>query len=92
MKPQLTRYERELARLVAERYGELPAAGLVEELCRIGVIDYSRCKVLAVRRWVEEAVKGGTKKTDAMWQAAEHFCCTYEYVRKCMYYYNDVNI
>ncbi len=77
----MTRYEKELARIVAERYGNLPAGELVAELCRIGVVDHTLCKVLAVRRWVEEAVSGGEGKVDAMWLAAEHFCATYEYVR-----------
>lgn len=88
----MTRYEKELARMVAERYGKLPAGELVAELCRIGVVDHTLCKVLAVRRYVEELVRGGTGKVDAMWLAAEHFCATYEYVRKCMYYYTDVNL
>ncbi len=88
----MTRYEKELARIVALRYGKLPAAELVAELCRIGVVDHTRCKILSVRRYVEELVKEGAKKVDAMWLAAEHFCATYEYVRKCMYYYTDVNI
>ncbi len=89
---RLTRYEKELARIVAEKYGELPPARLVEELCRIGVVDHTLCKVLAVRRWVDEALKAGNRKVDAMWMASEHFCATYEYIRKCMYYYTDVNI
>lgn len=88
----MTRYQKELARLVAERYGDLPAAGLIERLCDIGVIDHTRCKVLAVRRVVEELVGEGSGKVDAMWIAAERFCVTYEYVRKCIYYYTDVNI
>jgi hypothetical protein len=89
---KLTRYEKELARIVDERYGELPARRLVEELCRMGVVDHTLCKVFAVRRWVDEEMKRGRGKVDAMWMAAEYFCATYEYVRKCMYYYTDVNI
>jgi hypothetical protein len=92
MKPELTRYEKELVRLVALRYGNLSPAALVEELCRAGVIDYTRCKVLAVRRWVDEAVKRGDGRVEAMVFAAEYFCATFEYVRKCMYYHKDVNI
>ncbi len=88
----MTRYEKELARIVAERYGKLPAAEIVAELCRIGVVDHTLCKVLAVRRHVDELVKSGSGKVDAMWLAAEYFCATYEYVRKCMYYYIDINI
>ncbi len=87
-----TRYEKEVARLVAERCQSMDIAAAVEELCRIGVVDHTLCKVLAVRIWVEEAVKSGHAKVEAMWSAADHFCATYEYVRKCMYYYTDVSI
>lgn len=88
----MTRYEKELARIVSQRYGKLAAAELIAELCRIGVVDHSLCKVLSVRRYVDELVKNGSGKIDAMWMAADHFCATYEYIRKCMYYYTDVNI
>ncbi len=89
---KLTRYEKELARVVAEKYGKLSAGEIVGELCRIGVVDHTLCKVLAVRRWVAEGVERGGRKVETMWLAAEHFCVTYEYVRKCVYYYTDVNI
>ena len=56
------------------------------------MVDHTRCKVLAVRRWVEKAVRRGSRQVDAMYQAAEEFACSYEYVRKCMYYYTDVNL
>jgi hypothetical protein len=89
----MTRYEKELVGIIDEQYGDsLSAGALVEELIRIGVVDHTRCKVLVVRRYVDELVKGGCGKVEAMWLAAEHFCATYEYVRKCMYYYTDVNI
>lgn len=32
------------------------------------------------------------KKVEAMYDAAERFCCSYEYVRKCMYYYKEINL
>jgi len=89
---QLTRYQKDLAQIVETRYAGMSPAALVAELCRIGVVDHTLCKVLAVRRWVDDAVKGGHRKVEAMWMASEHFCSSYEYVRKCMYYYNDVNI
>lgn len=89
---KLTRYEKELARIVAGRFGGRPAESIVGELCRIGVIDHTLCKVLAVRRWVEESIKAGNGKVDAMWMASDYFCVTYEYVRKCLYYYKDVNL
>lgn len=64
---------------------------LVERLIRMGVVDTVRCKVLVVREYVNELVMAGSGKVDAMYLAAETFCCSYEYVRKCMYYYKDVN-
>ncbi len=88
----LTRYQKELARMVAEKYGKLTAAQIVAELCRADVIDHTLCKVLVVRRWVENAVRQGDGKNAAMWLAAERFCVTFEYVRRCMYYYTDVNL
>ena len=50
------------------------------------------CKVLKIREFVAALQKNGMKKIDAMWMASEQFACTYEYVRKCMYYYTDVNL
>lgn len=88
----MTRYEKELARIIAERFPNLTPQQLIAELCRIGVVDHTLCKVLAVRRRVDELVREGNGKVDAMWMAAEQFCATYEYIRKCMYYYTDVNI
>jgi hypothetical protein len=87
----LTRYEKELVRIIADRFPRHSPARLVEELCRMGVIDHTLCKVMAVRRWVNGAVCRGNGKVAAMHLAANHFCVTYEYVRKCMYYYKDVN-
>ncbi len=92
MSKRLTIYEKELARIVAEKFSDLPLDSLIERLCTMGVVDHTQCKVLAVRTFVDSLVRGGAGKIDAMWQAAEHFCATYEYVRKCMYYYKDVNV
>ena len=48
-------------------------------------------KVLVVREYVKDRVKNGSSRLGAMWQATEEFACSYEYVRKCVYYYKDVN-
>lgn len=87
----MTRYEKELVRMVEQRFPDLSPAQLLPKLMEMGVVDSSRCKVLAVRRHVETLMRVGGKKTDAMWAAADYFACSYEYVRKCMYYYVDVN-
>jgi hypothetical protein len=81
-----------LVRAVAEKYGHLPADRLIEKLCEIGVVDHHLCKILAVRRHVDHLVRRGEGKMDAMWMASEHFCVTYEFVRKSVYYYTDVTI
>lgn len=88
----MTIYEKELQRIVETRFGNLKTGELVKKLIEMGVVDFFRCKVLAVREYVEERLRAGTKKCDAMWEASEKFACSYEYVRKCVYYYNDVNV
>lgn len=88
----LTRHQRLFVDAVLERYGALPPEKLVVKLCETGVIDQTRCKILAVRHRVDDLARGGRSKLDAMNQAAEEFCVTYEYVRKCIYNYKDVNL
>jgi hypothetical protein len=89
---KLTRYEKEFARIVGDLCEGMTPTAIVEELCRVGVLDHTMCKVLAVRRWVEQTAKQCDSKTEAMWMATDRFCVTFEYVRRCMYYYTDVNI
>lgn len=89
----LTIYDKQLIASLQKMFPENDNAGvMVEKLIRMGVIDPVRCKVLAVRNFVNNLVKLGEGKVDSMYVAAEEFCCSYEYVRKCMYYYKDVNI
>lgn len=88
----MTSYEKELVRQLDKHYPNLETGRLLEKLMEMGVIDFSRCKILAVRSLVDQLIKKGHKKIDAMWKASEHFACSYEYVRKCMYYYQDVNM
>lgn len=88
----MTTYERELSSQLQSRFSKLTPAEMFEKLIQIGVVDFTLCKVLAVREYVEKMVKQGTKKVDAMWCASEHFACSYEYIRKCMYYYKNVNM
>ncbi len=87
----MTIYMKELVGMLDRRYGQMPSGKLAGKLFEIGVLDHTLCKVLAVREYVAALVKANTKKTDAMWNASEHFSCSYEYVRKCIYYYTDVN-
>lgn len=87
----MTTYIKQLLAQLQEKYPHMTLEEFAKKLFELGVVDHRQCKVLAVREYVYAEVKAGAKKTDAMWQAAEHFACTYEYIRKCMYYYTDVN-
>lgn len=89
---KLTVYDRQLIESVDRLWPGLDTAALVERLIRIGVVDPTRCKVLVVREYVDELVKEGNGKVDSMYMAAEKFCCSYEYVRKCVYYYKEINL
>lgn len=88
----MTIYVKELLSMLSQAYGKLENEELTSKLFEIGVIDHTLCKVLAVRKCVDDQIRNGCKKIDAMWNAAEKFACTYEYIRKCVYYYTDVNI
>jgi hypothetical protein len=87
----MTIYIKQLLAQLQEKYGTLPNDQFARKLVELGVIDFRLCKVLAVRGYVEDAMKKGARKNDAMWMAAERFCCTYENIRRCMYYYTDIN-
>lgn len=88
----MTIYVKELLLMLDRKYGALSPSEMADKLFEIGVVDHTLCKVLAIREFVAAKVKNGEKKMNVMWSAAEHFCCTYEYVRKCVYYYTDVNL
>ena len=88
----LTVYDKQLIGEVERMFPDHHAGEVVERLIRMGVVDTVRCKILVVREYVNELVGRGTGKVDAMYMAAEKFCCSYEYVRKCMCYYKEVNL
>ena len=73
----MTTYEKELADQLAQRYPELPLPQMIAKLTEIGVIDYSRCKTLSVREYVNALVRSGCKKMDAMLKAYEKFACSF---------------
>lgn len=88
----MTVYQKELMHLLQNKFGQLSTVQLIEKLSEIGVLDFILCKVLVVREFVNALQRTGVKKIDAMWIASEKFACTYEYIRKCMYYYTDVGL
>lgn len=93
MQTILTVYDKQLIASLQRLFPEYADTGaMVEMLIKMGVVDPVRCKILVVRNFVFDLVKRGSGKVDAMYIAAEEFCCSYEYVRKCMYYYKYVNL
>ena len=88
----LTVYDKQLIGEVERMFPDQHAGEVVERLNRKGVVDTLRSKKLLLRENVNELVGRGTGKVDAMYMAAEKFCCSYEYVRKCMYYYKEVKL
>jgi hypothetical protein len=88
----MTLYQKRLHELVQARCARNNGHEVIDLLFRVGVIDSTLVKVLVIREYVEELLRDGETKLNAMWRATEVFACTYEYVRKCMYYYKDVNL
>lgn len=88
----MTTYEKELLQIIKENYSKLSPVEITQKLIEMGVVDHTRLKVLSVRDYVYRKVEGGERKVNAMWIASERFACTYEYIRKCLYYYTDVNV
>ena len=88
----MTVYQKELLHLLQDKFGQLSTVQLIEKLSSIGVLDCILCKVLVIREFVAALQRSGVKKIDAMWIASEKFACSYEYIRKCMYYYTDVSL
>lgn len=88
----MTLYQKRLHELVRSRCPHPDGCDVVDMLFKVGVIDSTLVKVLVIREYVEELIQAGESKLNAMWRATEVFACTYEYVRKCVYYYRDINL
>jgi hypothetical protein len=88
----MTTYEKEFLSVFESKYGDADLRKTFELLVSMGLIEPTMCKVAVIRHFVNTQVADGVGKLDAMWNATEHFACTYEYVRRCMYYYRDMNI
>lgn len=86
----MTVFDKHLIECMSRMFPGGDAGAVTERLIRMGVVSATRCKALAIRDYVEKAVKEGSAKVNAMYRAADHFRCSYEYVRKCIYYYKDV--
>lgn len=72
----------------------LPESGITNEMIcqtQVELLEQQRqeYKLIGSMRKVPGHTNG---LVNTMWQAAEHFKCSYEAIRKYWYYYTDVNL
>lgn len=79
-------------KILAEMLNGMEPEKIIGKLMEIGVISITRMKVLAVREYCKCLAYQGIGKVDSMHLAADKFSCSFEYVRKCIYYYTDINL
>lgn len=85
----MTVYDKALLDMVSQRLSTLTATEATERLIELGLIDNNRCKAMIIRDFVDKLVADGESKVEAMYTAAEKFCCSYECIRKYIYYYKN---
>lgn len=61
-------------------------------LLKDNLIDFKTLKIAITRYCVEDCVKRGCGKREAMRLVASDLATSVEYVKKAMYYNNDINI
>jgi len=70
---------------LCREFGQGADAALLRRLINRGLIDMRAAERGAVRERVAELQSRGAKRVDAMYQAAEEFCCSYEKIRSIIY-------
>ncbi|MDY3978996.1 MAG: hypothetical protein SOZ00_03150 [Tidjanibacter sp.] len=81
-----TIYDRALDLAVEERCAGMTPAEMISTLREMNLLDPTRCKAFLAKEMVTALTDGGMTKIEAMYTAAEHFCCSYECIRKYVYY------
>jgi len=81
-----TIYDRALRRTIACRTAGLTPSEVIETLQSLNLLSPARCKAFLAKERVAELMAEGMTKIDAMFQTAEEFCCSYECIRKYIYY------
>ena len=75
-----------ILKTLAKECGTSSARATINQLVRIGVLSPARARAWVIRQRVEEMYAMGERKTKAMEIVAQQMCCSYEHVRKCVYY------
>ncbi len=85
----MTVYDKMLIEKLCPEEEEMTPQALMESLLKRNLLDQKRCRALLVRDFVDESVRKGSTKIDAMYEAADRFCCSYDSIRKYVYYYKQ---
>lgn len=83
MSRQMTTPERHARSLLEELFRGHEA--LFKELLAKGLIDLRAAERMAIRHRVDALCAEGRGRCEAMEEAAENFCCSYEKVRAAVY-------
>ena len=81
-----TVYDRVLDCLIAERCKGMTLPAVIAAMRSMHLLDPIRCKAFLAKELVAEMVAAGMPKVDAMYVASDRLCCSYESVRKYVYY------
>lgn len=66
-------------------FGQGADAALLRRLLDRGMVDMQAAERGAVRARVAELQRLGERRVEAMYRAAEEFCCSYEKIRSIIY-------
>lgn len=81
----MTTVEKMLVRTVSERIKKHTVGEVIRTLSEMDVLDFKRCMAAVANEHVSALIKQGMGKVDAMYEAAEKFCVSYECVRNYVY-------
>lgn len=77
---------RQIVAVLRRHCPRVPEEALLE-MIRAGLIDLRSCKALLVRDQVEDDVRRGKSKIDAIYHAAEDYACSVAFVKRTLYGY-----
>lgn len=81
----MTATEAKSLEYLRREFGPEVGGELLGRLLERGLIDLRAAERGAVRQRVAELQRSGSGRVEAMFQAAEEFCCSYEKIRSIIY-------
>jgi hypothetical protein len=87
----ITEIEKKFVEIYKEKHSDVDE-NTIFVLIENKLIDFRTCKIALIRHFVYDCVKKGCGKREAMRLVADDMACSYKYVEKCLYYFQDVNV